>query len=359
MGLDKELIEKIEKHIENKNITKRKHPEEDLYILNYTIKAAYNKEWDEATKMCRGLIIDSDYSIIARPFPKFFNYEEYTDLVFPEKFAFYEKIDGSLGIMYYASGTPRISTRGSFTSWQAERATEILNTKYKEWVENSWSEEKSKEYTVLFEIVYPENRIIVDYGETEDLFLLGAVRTDTGRSSRLLGTPFPEPQGFVCDSVEELIEYMKNTDTHEKEGFVVHFPVSDLRVKMKYNKYKEVAKTLNKLTKRNIWECLKKHGEIEKIIDMVPDEFHEEIRKVENELREKYRAIEESCLKTFTDTDKDRGRGKIARDFVKQKYSHILFSMLDEKDYSSQIWNIIRPDPKEDGYFFELPPDLT
>jgi hypothetical protein len=40
--------------------------------------------------------------VIAKPFPKFFNYEEHTaDEIPNELFDVYEKMDGSLGICFY------------------------------------------------------------------------------------------------------------------------------------------------------------------------------------------------------------------------------------------------------------------
>ena len=41
-------------------ISKRKHPTEDLFILNYTAKTQYKKKWNKTTRACRGLIVDSN-----------------------------------------------------------------------------------------------------------------------------------------------------------------------------------------------------------------------------------------------------------------------------------------------------------
>lgn len=47
-----------------------------LTIFNYTNKAAYGRFWNDATTACRGLIVDRDGRIVARPFPKFFGVSE-------------------------------------------------------------------------------------------------------------------------------------------------------------------------------------------------------------------------------------------------------------------------------------------
>jgi len=61
--------------LEQGYVRKQVHPELPLAILNYTERAAYAGVWNEATLQCRGLIYDErDRYVLARPFPKFFNY---------------------------------------------------------------------------------------------------------------------------------------------------------------------------------------------------------------------------------------------------------------------------------------------
>ena len=89
-----------------------------------------------------------------------------------------DKADGSLGIIYASpdgSGYA-IATRGSFASDQARHATELLRTRYGAFVPPAGK-------TVLVEIIYPANRIVVDYAGLDDLVLLGAVDIATGRTS--------------------------------------------------------------------------------------------------------------------------------------------------------------------------------
>ena len=73
-------IKLIKQMIEEDYVSKRKHPECDLYILNYTPKCQINWKWNEATMTCRGLIVDAYWNVVARPFKKFFTYEQWKDL---------------------------------------------------------------------------------------------------------------------------------------------------------------------------------------------------------------------------------------------------------------------------------------
>jgi hypothetical protein len=76
MLFDKEWFELLDKMIEEKYVSVQKHPETDYYIYNYTQNAQFDRMWNDVTKTCRGLILDGNRNIIARPFSKFFNYSE-------------------------------------------------------------------------------------------------------------------------------------------------------------------------------------------------------------------------------------------------------------------------------------------
>ena len=120
--------EQIKPYIDKKLVGMGFHPENpDVRIFNYTQQCQFDKAWDDITKQCRGLILNvKTGEVLARPFPKFFNYGEHVEKGWPiptETPEVYEKLDGSLGILYYLNGKPWIATRGSFTSDQAVWAT--------------------------------------------------------------------------------------------------------------------------------------------------------------------------------------------------------------------------------------------
>ena len=165
--MNKEILDR---YVSEGWLISQRHPTLPLLIYNYSQKTQYEGHWDEVTLACRGLIVNSSTGkVIVRPFPKFFNYEEVQDQV-PWRGSDYvyvqEKMDGSLGILFYYGETMEwvLATRGSFTSAQAVRGMEILRSKY-----TLDAFEKSVAY--LVEIIYPENRIVVDYGKEKITFL--------------------------------------------------------------------------------------------------------------------------------------------------------------------------------------------
>jgi len=125
-------INLINKYVEDGLVVKQNHSEYPISIYNYSRMCQYEGKWDHITLACRGLILDNEGNVIAKPFPKFFNYEELEGLKFRESkipnepFEVFEKMDGSLGIVFNYDGKWHVATKGSFTSEQAIRGAEIL-----------------------------------------------------------------------------------------------------------------------------------------------------------------------------------------------------------------------------------------
>jgi RNA ligase len=133
--------------------------------------------WNAVTLTCRGLIADERGDILARPLPKFFNHDqpEAPVIALDEPVVVTDKADGSQGIIYPTPDGPAVATRGSFASDQALHATGLLRSRYGGWNPPAF-------LTVLVEIVYPANRIVLDYAGLDDLLLLGAVDVETCRT---------------------------------------------------------------------------------------------------------------------------------------------------------------------------------
>jgi RNA ligase len=158
------MIEKLNKYYEDGLLYKQVHPYLPLTIWNYSEKVQYENLWDETLLMCRGLVTDHTGDIVATPFQKFFNIEE-GKFEPTENFEVYEKMDGSLGIVFWYEGQWVVATRGSFGSDQAIKGRELLK-KYN-------TDIMFRHLTFCFEILFPQNRVVVDYGDYEGLVLLG------------------------------------------------------------------------------------------------------------------------------------------------------------------------------------------
>jgi hypothetical protein len=345
-------LEKVQKLVDSGYISKRKHPTQDLWILNYTTKTQLDRNWNTETIACRGLIINDRGQIVSRPFKKFFNVSElsyfrnhlhnlygvkYSE-IFNMPFTVHEKLDGSLGISYWdKKGRRAVSTRGSFESEQSAVATRILNTKYKD-------VELDRNLTYLFEIIYKDNRIVVDYGDVEDLYLIAVVDTRSGEElslSNFVHLPFPQPKLYEgIYGLEELCHKQEEN----KEGFVLNFG-NGFRAKFKFDEYCRLHKIMTGVTPRRVLEQLRADQDLNVWLDKVPDEFYKEVEQIALDFRSAYDKIEreakEEYKKIVDEVDPleigiDRKRFALLAS--KSKNAGLLFSMLDNRDYSEAIW---------------------
>lgn len=320
----------VMREVEDGYISVQPHIAADLRIFNYTPRAQFEWRWNNETGNCRGLIVDGKNNIVARPFQKFFSYEQLNGDVPVGEFEVYDKLDGSLGILYWVGDEPFIATRGSFTSDQASLGTQILRAKYGHVKFN-------RDLTYLFEIIHPSNRIVVDYGGLTDLILLAVVVTETGAELELPDIGFPVPKRFDYRDYDSI----RAIKDDQSEGFVIRYPLSGVRVKFKFDEYKRLHRILTQCSNKSIWESLRDGKPLDEILDRVPDEFYQWVKDTKADLECQYAVIEKEASDVF----KDFGDRKTNAIYYKSTgvNSSILFSMLDRKDYSQIIWKMIRP----------------
>lgn len=344
-----------------------------LGIVNYTEKAQYENVWNEVTEQCRGLVIDRNWNILARPFDKFHNFGMNTmepDLMdYPVQVT--DKMDGSLGILFYQShdpyaspdlmdsspyrhavaygGTWHVATRGSFDSEQAEEMRKILDEKYTEKSLFGFMDHLplDKNWTYMFEIVYPENRIVLDYGDTRDLFLLGARNNHTGLvrpAEDVHAWKGPKTKTFPYKTLREALEAPPRPNA---EGYVIYFPDLDYRVKVKQEDYVALHKIVTGLTSRRIWELMKLGKSLADIMEIVPDEWHVWASNTYKDIQQDYNLLGWELDLLFSGImekmPKDFTRKEFAAEAMKVPSSGLMFALLDKRDISEKMWDMVRP----------------
>lgn len=333
-------IKKIESLIEKGFIRKNKHPSFDLYIYNYTAKTQYENYWIPETLQCRGLITNGKGEIIARPFIKFFNIEQMSETLLNNSFKVFEKLDGSLGILYFHHNIPYIATRGSFVGEQAIEANNMLHTIYKNSIHLL-----DKNFTYLFEIIYPENQVVVNYGDTKSLTLLAVIETKSSKNLPLnnfnnLGFP-------IAKEYEHLkqIKHIINLNEINKEGFVLLFD-NGVRVKFKFDQYVKLHSLISEMTSKKVWEMVKGNISFDQFIDKVPDELFKWVQDKIQFFKDEYNRIDKEAeveFKRIKELVHSKERKEMAKHIVQYEYPQILFAKLDNKDFSKYIWKILEP----------------
>ena len=332
-------------------------PKRDGNLVQYTYsqRCTYDNGWDLYTEMARGLVLDLGRKmVVATPFPKFFGYGERGKFNLPddETFEAFEKVDGSLGIVFHDGNTWRVVTKGSFTAPQGQWATEWASA-------HGLFEEGmlTKGNTYLFEIVYSQNRIVVKY-PFEGMVLLGAYhesgvefeREELEAIATTLGCRVA--RRFQYTSVTDMLEACK-TMTNQQEGFVVRFQ-GGYRIKIKGDAYKRVHSILSNVTPLGIWRAMDQGDDLSGIRREIPEEFWEDfdsIQKIlEGKLQEIVETVEQCSLEFEGKTDKEVG---LARNSITDPWARqfIFPRRKGGKDWwkkpGSPLFKAIRPTSNE------------
>lgn len=247
-----DLIDLGELHhcMEEKRIAKQVHPTLPISIYNYTAKAQFRNVWLNSERICRGLIVeDGTDKIIARGPSKFFNYGDprVGEIPLDAPVRVTGKEDGSLGIGWTYEGHYGIATRGSFMSEQAIHATAKIDS----YIESVIDIRSSKGLTEIYEIVYPQNRIVLDYGDRDELIKLGSVTNSTGTIDTRYVIQVASAGRMTFGEAVSL------PVPDDEEGYVVDILDGPFKasahVKLKGETYKALHAILTETSARRLW----------------------------------------------------------------------------------------------------------
>jgi RNA ligase len=321
------------------------HPEfPELSIANYTEHAAFSRTWNHVTRTCRGFIWNNETGeVLARPFPKFFNFDEpESPRILDDQVVWHwaDKADGSLGILYERpDGEHALATRGSFASEQAKLGTSILQraesqggVKFTDFCE--WIDMFEQGYTPLFEICGPSNRIVLRYAE-DFLQPLGYIHMGTGE--------FVPPAGAQRRTMASLLGDLSRSNA---EGWVVWLS-NTKPVKIKQADYIELHRMVSNLTEKEVWRQLRA-GTYATYVKELPDELFQLAEGWADGLRESFTIIFQQALlvlESLTRADHDTRKEQamwIQRN-VLAEHRGLVFGLLDGKDITDSIWRMLEP----------------
>ncbi len=346
-----------------------------LVSFKYTEMTVFKRNWNMVTLNSRGIIFEeSTGKIVARPFPKFFNYSELCNsdgtlndnakalLDFPEfipnlsgKFRSSDKLDGSCGIAYKYNDEYFVNTCGSFESDQAVWSTNFLNNSHikKENMKNG--------YTYLFEIIWEEDNHPIKYSGINDLFLIGVINNEIGEESNNLKEISKElncqlAEIYNFDSFNDVVKYATYLPNN-KEGVVVTFD-NGYKCKIKGEEFLHLQKLYHTLTIDFFW------GNMDQVSGKIPDTFlsivPEEFEKTSKEFVTKLETDFSNILQYIIDkskylislnlNDKDRYFKLIEIEDNKKYISLILAycndikkGLLNTPHAKNLVWKYIKP----------------
>jgi RNA ligase len=308
-------------------------------VLNYTARAAFEGVWTPAERICRGLIVDRRTGeVAARAFDRFFNWGEGGRTTTAPVETVLEKADGSLAILVRTDDGPVISTRGSMESEQARWATAFLRDRYH-------LDGLDDDLTLLWEAIYPENRIVVDYGDRQDLVLLAARNRRTGTYAphadvvALAGRyGFSLPRLYDPADPDALASLCATLPAND-EGFVVTF-TDGQRFKFKGEEYKRLHRLVTGLSFGRVLEAVAA-GTLQELFEAIPDEFLADARawaaSIEAERQRIHRTVK-AALRTAPARDRKSIALHVTRHPDFAPVAAYVFTTLDGGDVDGLIY---------------------
>lgn len=382
------LLNKLYREVDAGNVTVSYSG--DLAIFKYTQDCHIKDRWNDVNRLARGIIFRMDGTIVARPFEKFFNLNERSEthpdrLPWNEGVEVYEKIDGSCGIGYRKEtwdcgiGTHNrwfLATPGSMESEQAIEGTEILHERilpkesFTSIAKRCMPEDDGLgdifptsqpryqldylpiDCTPVFEIIYPGNRVVVDYQGYRGLVLLTIFEHNgiewhprcVDQIAEVCG--FRRPRRYDIDLRSE-ISFEDNS-----EGYVARFG-NGFRVKVKSPTYLRIHRLLNHLSPKGVVELIrgKEYGAV---VKQLPASIARDFDDVRAHVQGIYNSVFTDAheylrrINKFTEilsyNDPVRVRKTQAQwiiENVPNAETGFVFALLDGKDIEDKVWKFV------------------
>lgn len=309
-----------------------------LTIYVYTELTQYDRLWNSVTRQARGLVLDNKSRCIIKCLPKFFNDDEPEALLEkprdldPTKLVVQDKVDGSL---IQVANDPEhglvVTSKGSFNSDQAQWAREIIETQY------SAGGFFTPGLTYIFEVIHPDNRIVINYGSRRELVLLAVVETETGRERDIYQSRFDAFNRVTKLDPSTLDDVEALNAGGLSEGVVANF--GGYRVKVKTSEYLRLHRIVTDFTPKRVWEALSNGDSLE--FEDMPEEFQAWLDETRSNLEAAYEALEIDIKGEFDRaaelSDKELG---LSTDF---KHKGAVFMLRNGKAIGPSIWKLIKP----------------
>lgn len=384
LGVSSEVLQD---YINRGLVDTQHHPEFPLVIFTYGRKCVSEQAWDGVTTKCRGLIVREDTDeIIARPFEKFFNYGDPqaglqlaggrtieedaapgSSCIFNEPDTIFEKVDGFLCTLYEWEGKKYVASKGSFDSPHAKwaTATYVLGQKAKlhEWPEG---------YTPVFEGVTKNLRIVVDYGDREELVLIGLVNIETGEElncesleiwAKANGFTTPKARPGETFPLKKAAEVVLDPTVKNVEGFVAVWyrpGMTPFRLKLKYQDYLRIHRLVTGVSPKRVLEALMNGwtSELKEWTDESTPWFNKFVNKWKTALETKYTDLEIRTATAYTAIQAkaydsvltlgtvglwNRKQWAEAIKEHPEELHSVLFALHDGKDIKPFIWKRVKP----------------
>ena len=244
--------------------------EGSLAIFSYDIMADFT---NSVVQEARGIIIDlSTLDVVCWPFRKFGNHtESYADSIDWSTARVQEKIDGSIIKLYFYNDQWNWATNNTINA-EDTKANNVTGSSFADLIRKAVNysnikfDELDTQKTYIFELVSPENQIVIKYNDYK-LYHTGTRNNITGEES-IENIGIEHPYEYPLTTFEECLEAVNKLnidDNVEHEGFVV-VDNNWHRIKIKSMTYITLHHLVtNQVSKKNILEYILEDNDLEAV----------------------------------------------------------------------------------------------
>lgn len=319
--------------------------DENYILLKYNqVKSDF---YNPIVRECRGIILTADtFEAVCVPFFKFGNYGEgYADKIDWSSARVQEKVDGSLIKVWHHNKKWHISTNGMIDASKAMLSNDLeIFKSFRDLFNRACmkydfalcgSRDLNPNYTYMFELVSPYNRVVVPYKEI-DIRHIGT-RDNTTLQELEIDIGIPKPKSYSLKSLDDCIKAC-DAMGYDEEGYVV-VDKNWNRVKIKSPAYVAVHHMANN-------GCINK----ERIVDLIKTGEDGEFLNYYPEYTKDFENIKSAIKKFVSDTDvayysdlttmEFNNRKEVAL-YIQEKLNYcppVFFALYDKKVDSAKEW---------------------
>ena len=316
-------IEEYEKLVQYGHIAKNTLGP-DIVSYKYTEKCKKESNWNEYTRKANNIIFNKKTGeCLARSHDKFFDLNECVEselsIMPKDGYKLLDLLDGDLGVLYWYNGEPRVYAGGAFDSPASLKATEILKEKgyYNKLKSNIYP--FSRSLTLIFEIIYPENKKVCDYLNITDLFLTGAIDRLTGYDYDIYGDELKSYLDYIgCSRVilypdadlKEVVNSMSVVSKNKKGWVYRHH--TGFKVKIKGDAYSKVKNAINYMDPISLWDSMVNGKISDEFLQDMPKDVSKTVMLAKNNLESRYSLEKQKMLFEIDLMFKDIGFGALS-----------------------------------------------
>ena len=330
-------------------------------------------KWQQDNKHMRSVVVNYEGEVISASFPKFTNWGENPDN-FPvptslKNATIVEKLDGSTLIVSKYNGQYILRTRGTVDASTMANGFELELFKEKilfPLAKNVGNIGETWEFSILFEWVSPINKIVLNYGDEPDWYLVGMIwhgdyelhsQSDLDEFAKRHN--LKRPATYTFSDVNDLLQNVE--EWKGKEGVCVYSKNDQSIHKVKSSDYLIKHRFKSEATLENTLDLYFSYGkplyqEFEsKLTETFDYECFEMVRgyasqicdasKEVNKIVDGFKSFIDNQLKVLS-TRKEQAQ-KVISSYSESNRSSMIFSLLDGKTLTADqhkklFWQVLK-----------------